>query len=98
MKTIKQGSESLARALGVVVETLAAVGLERIEAISLTRNHISLQPADLAEGEAIARTLGCTFALDHRMLVPGFTDWSGDVAGFEVHVRAELRRPAGAFA
>ncbi|MCF4123000.1 hypothetical protein L1785_18655 [Antribacter sp. KLBMP9083] len=96
MRPMKQGSESLARALGVVVETLARVGLERIEAITLTRNHISLQPADLAEGEQIAKTLGCDFPLDHRMLTPGFTDWTGDVSGFEVHVRAQLRRPIGA--
>ncbi|MBL0886201.1 hypothetical protein [Myceligenerans indicum] len=95
MRIRKQNPESLARTLGVVMETLAAVGLERIGSVTLTPHRISLEPRDLAEGEQIARTLGCTLPMDHRMLTPGFTDWSGQVAGLEVHVRSVLRRPLG---
>lgn len=98
MRKLKQSSESLARALEVVGEALAKIGLDRVEAVTLTRHRISVSPIDLADGEQIARLLGCTSPLDNRMLTPGFTNWSGDVAGFEVHVRARLRQPAGALA
>ncbi|GAB4084025.1 hypothetical protein GCM10028784_06550 [Myceligenerans cantabricum] len=96
MRIRKQGPESLARTFGVVIETLAAVGLERIGSVTLTPHRISLEPRDLAEGEQIAQALGCNLPMDHRMLTPGFTDWSGEVARLEVHVRSALRRPLGA--
>lgn len=96
MRLRKQGSEPLARVLDMVVETLAMVDPERIAQVTLTRRHISLQPADLSDGERIAAMLGCDVPLDHRMITPGFTDWSGEVGGLEVHVRGTLRRPAGA--
>lgn len=98
MGATKQGSDSLERVFGVVVQTLAMIGEERIAAVQYTRDRISLEPKHLAEGEEIARTLGCTSPLDHRILTPGFTDWTGEVEGLEVHVRATLRRPAGALA
>lgn len=95
MRIRKQDPESLARTFGVVIETLAQVGLDRIGSVTLTPHRISLEPRDLAEGEQIARTLGCALPMDHRILTPGFTDWSGEVAGLKVHVRSVLRRPLG---
>ncbi|WP_166844021.1 hypothetical protein [Isoptericola sp. BMS4] len=96
MRLRKKDCEPLARALDVVVETLTTVGSERIAQVTLTRGRICLQPADLSEGERIATTLGCDVPLDHRMIAPGFTDWSGERDGLELHVRGALRDPVGA--
>ncbi|MFE7503891.1 hypothetical protein [Promicromonospora sp. NPDC057488] len=96
MRTTTQGSDSLLRALRVAADVVATVGEERIETVAVHCGRISLHPNHLAEGEQIAKLLGCSFAMDHRMLVPGSTDWSGDFDGYEVHVRAELRRLVGA--
>ncbi|MCF4122063.1 hypothetical protein L1785_13855 [Antribacter sp. KLBMP9083] len=99
MRFTKQGSESsLARTFGVVVEAVSKIGLERIGSITLTPDRISLVPRHLTEGEEIAKALGCNSPLDHHILTPGFTDWTGQVSGLEVHVRATLRRPEGALA
>ncbi|MFI8528285.1 hypothetical protein ACIGB8_27760 [Promicromonospora sukumoe] len=95
MRTIATSSEPLVRALGVVARVLATVGEDRIETVTLNRGRISLHPHDLSEGEQIARTLGCTLPMDHRTLVPGTTDWSGDIEGHEVHIRAQLRSLTG---
>lgn len=92
----KEDSESsLTRTIGIAVAALATVGLDRIGAITLTPYRMSLEPKNLADGEDIARALGCTSALDHHILTPGFTDWTGQLSDLEVHVRATLRRPAG---
>jgi hypothetical protein len=72
------------------------VGADRIELVTVTGNRVSLQPADLNQGKQIARMLGLDVPMDHRMVTPGYTLWSGDVDGMEVQVRAELRRPIGA--
>lgn len=73
---------------------LDLVGADRIELVTVTPNRVSLQPADLNQGEQIARLLGLTMPMDHRMLVPGNTLWTGDRDGFEVQVRSVLRQVA----
>lgn len=70
------------------------VGADRIELVTVTPNRVSLQPADLNQGEQIARALGLTMPMDHRMFVPGNTLWTGDLDGFEVQVRSVLRQVA----
>jgi hypothetical protein len=70
---------------------LDLVGADHIELVTVTPNRVSLQPADLNQGEQIARLLGLTMPIDHRMLVPGNTLWTGDRDGFEVQVRSVLR-------
>ena len=95
MRAIATSPDSLVYALGVVAHVLATVGEDRIETVTLNRGRISLHPHDLSEGEQIAKALGCTLPMDHRMLVPGTTDWSGDIEGHEVHVRAQLRSLTG---
>ncbi|RPF22830.1 hypothetical protein [Myceligenerans xiligouense] len=82
--------------LDLTASLLSAVGGPRVELFTATRNHVCLQPRDLADGEAIARLLGCDRPLDHHLLTPGCTVWTGELDGVEVEVRAELRRPAGA--
>jgi hypothetical protein len=82
--------------LDIVAAVLDRIGSDRIELVTLTRNRLSLQPADLAEGEQIAQVLGLDSPLDHRMFVPGHTLWCGQVHGLEVQVRSVLRVPAGA--
>lgn len=87
---------TIVRALDVVAGILNAVGIDRVELVTFTRDRISLQPADLNEGEQIARVLGLDSPLDHRMFVPGHTLWTGVVEGLEVQVRSVLRQPIGA--
>jgi hypothetical protein len=70
------------------------VGADRIELVTVTPNRVSLQPVDLNQGEQIARVLGLTMPMDHRMFVPGNTLWTGDRDGFEVQVRSVLRQVA----
>jgi hypothetical protein len=82
-------------ALDVVVEILHEIGPDRVELVTFTRDRVSLQPADLTEGEQIARTLGLDSPLD-RMFVPGHTLWTGQVHGLEAQVRSQLRQPVGA--
>jgi hypothetical protein len=82
--------------LTAAVRIVDTVGRDRIGAVTLTRGRITLQPTVLAGGEAIARTLGLDFPVDHRMLVPGYTLWSGERDGLEVQVRAALRTRVGA--
>ncbi|MCF4121719.1 hypothetical protein L1785_12070 [Antribacter sp. KLBMP9083] len=72
-----------------------AVGHDRIELVTITRDRICLQPARLDDGESIAKALGCVVPLDHRMFVPGHTLWTGERDGLEVQVRSVLRRPVG---
>jgi hypothetical protein len=91
-----QDPEPLARVLSVAAEALTTVGPEQIAQVTLTHGRICLQPADLSAGERIATMLGCDVPLDHRMISPGFTDWSGEREGLEIHVRGTLRRPVGA--
>jgi hypothetical protein len=50
-----------------------------------------LQPSHLADGEAIARSLGLDLPMDHRMFVPGHTLWCGERDDLEVQVRSVLR-------
>jgi hypothetical protein len=71
---------------------LDIVGANHIELVTITANRVSLQPADLNEGEQIARTLGLTTPLDHRMFVPGNTLWTGERDNLEVQVRSVLRQ------
>ncbi|MFI8524894.1 hypothetical protein ACIGB8_10625 [Promicromonospora sukumoe] len=71
---------------------LDLIGADRIELVTVTPNRVSLLPADLKEGEQIARTLGLTVPLDHRMFVPGNTVWTGERDGLEVQVRSMLRQ------
>ncbi|GAB3159341.1 hypothetical protein GCM10027059_05430 [Myceligenerans halotolerans] len=82
--------------LDLTAGLLSAVGGPRIELFTATRNRICLQPRDLADGEAIARLLGCDRPLDHHLLTPGYTVWTGERDGVEIQVRSVLRHPAGA--
>ena len=82
----------LERAMSIVADVLRLVGAHRIEIVTLTRGRICLQPAHMADGEEIARALGCDFPLDHRMFVPGHTLWTGERDGLEVQVRSVLRQ------
>jgi len=87
---------SFATVLDLVFAILDAVGPDRVELVTFTRDRVSLQPADLAEGERIARTLGLDSPLDHRMFGPGHTLWTGSIDGVEVQVRSALRQVVGA--
>ena len=82
--------------MGLVDDWLSAIGPERIDVVTATRNRVSLRPRNLTDGEQIARELGCVAPLDHRMVTPGYTVWTGTRGGIEVQVRAVLRLPAGA--
>jgi hypothetical protein len=86
---------TVVRALDVVAGILSAVGIDRVELVTFTRDRINLQPADLTEGEQIARVLGLDTPLDHRMFVPGHTLWTGSIDGLEVQVRSALRQAVG---
>jgi hypothetical protein len=88
--------ERLDHAMDIARGITAAVGTERIELVTLTRDRICLQPTAMDDGEQIAHTIGCDLPIDHRMFVPGHTLWTGDIDGLEVQVRSALRAPAGA--
>jgi hypothetical protein len=88
------GSVSLA--LDAVKAALVEVGEERVELVETTGNgRVTIQPVRLDDGESIARTLGLDSPLDHRMIGPGYTLWSGTREGFEFQVRGALRHPFG---
>lgn len=89
-RTEKDTTE-LPTALHVVAGLVELVGADRVAGCSVHTGSIRIQPSDLREGEEIASLLGLHSALDHHMALPGFTDWSGDVRGYEVHVRGHLR-------
>lgn len=78
--------------LAAASQFLDLVGPDRIELVTVTANRVSLLPADLKEGEQIARTLGLTVPLDHRMFVPGNTVWTGERDDLEVQIRSVLRQ------
>lgn len=84
--------DDLTHALGNAFTAICAIGPDRIELVTVTKNRICLHPADLQEGEEIARALGCDLALDHRMFVPGHTLWTGTLYGLEIQVRSVLRQ------
>lgn len=88
--------ERLDHAMDIARGITAAVGTERIELVTLTRDRICLQPTAMDDGERIAHTIGCDLPIDHRMFVPGHTLWTGDIDGLEVQVRSALRAPSGA--
>jgi hypothetical protein len=81
--------------LHAVDQILEAAHLERVATLSITGSSVAIQPSRLADGEDIARALGLTPSLDHAQALPPITDWTGDVAGLEVHVRAAMRPRAG---
>ena len=84
----------ISRALEMAKAALVEVGEDRIELVTATSTgRVTIQPAHLADGEAIARALGLGLPLDQRMLVPGHTLWSGTRDGFEFQVRGALRQP-----
>lgn len=82
-------------ALEVAARAVGQVGSHRVELVTIARGWVCMQPAHLADGAAIAGELQLPLPLDHRMMTPGYTVWSGDREGLDVQVRAELRRPAG---
>ena len=84
--------EALTFAMDVTADVIRAVGADRIEIVTLTRDRICLHPTNLGDGERIAVALGCDLPLDHRMFVPGHTLWTGVVGGLEVQVRSVLRQ------
>lgn len=84
-------------ALRMASHLLDRIGAERVELVTVTGSRVSLQPADLGQGEQIARALGLDAPMDHRMVTPGYTLWSGDLDGLEVQVRAKLRQAVRAW-
>lgn len=93
MRTAAQ-PRSVRSALNVAADLLDRVGADQITLVTFTATRICLQPANLSDGERLARALGCDRPQDHRMITPGYTLWSGVISGFEVAVRGRLRRPA----
>jgi hypothetical protein len=89
-RSTKQGDDLL-RALEHARFAISEVGPHRIEVVTMTRNRMCLQPSHLADGEAIARSLGLDLPIDHRMFVPGHTLWCGERDDLEVQVRSVLR-------
>lgn len=87
----ESGSEML-HAFDVAVAALSQAGAHRIESVTIARGWVCMQPADLSDGERIARELALDMPLDHRMTEPGYTVWSGDRDRLEVQVRAALRQ------
>lgn len=88
--------DSLIRALDVVRAALVEVGAERVELVTTTDSgRVTIQPARLDDGESIARSLGLDSPVDHRMIGPGYTLWSGTREGLEFQVRGALRHPFG---
>lgn len=85
------GTDLLGPAIAVLQGALKDVGPARVTMATLARGWVCLQPVDLADGEQIAATLGCRTPLDHRLLVPGHTLWSGHRDGLELQVRSSLR-------
>ena len=84
------------RTLDAVKAALVEVGEERLELVTATGNgRVIIQPARLDDGESIARTLGLDSPVDHRMIGPGYTLWSGTRDGLEFQVRGALRHPFG---
>ncbi|MBE1877465.1 hypothetical protein [Myceligenerans pegani] len=86
----------LLRSLETAAELVRAAGRDRVAMVTTARGWLCVQPHDLSDGERIARLLGCDNPLDHRLLVPGYTLWSGRRDGLEVQVRSQLRDPARA--
>lgn len=84
--------DDLTRAMHDAFSAILAVGPDRIELVTVAKDRICLLPTDLAEGEEIARALGCDLPLDHRMFVPGHTLWTGTRYGLEIQVRSVLRQ------
>ncbi len=84
--------DDLTRALGDALTAIRALGPNRIELVTVTKDRISLQPTDLEDGQQIAHALGCDLPLDHRMFVPGHTLWTGTRYGLEIQVRSVLRQ------
>ncbi|MEV0951707.1 hypothetical protein [Promicromonospora sp. NPDC050249] len=87
-----KNDDDLLRAIAHAGTSVSEVGAHRIEVVTITRNRMCLHPVHLAEGEAIARSLGLDLPLDHRMFVPGNTLWTGERDGLEVQVRSALRQ------
>jgi hypothetical protein len=87
---------SILLALDAVRAALVKVGADRVELVTTTDSgRVTLQPAHLADGASIARALGLDSPLDHRMVDPGYTMWSGVRDGLEFQVRGVLRQPRG---
>jgi hypothetical protein len=89
-RSTKHGDDLL-RALEHARIAVGEVGPHRIEVVTMTRNRMCLQPSHLADGEAIARSLGLDLPMDHRMFIPGHTLWCGERDDLEVQVRSVLR-------
>lgn len=85
--------DQLDPAMTVLRGVLDRIGTDRIALATLARGWVCVQPVRLDDGEQIARTLGCTNPLDHRLLVPGHTLWTGTREGLELQVRSALRDP-----
>lgn len=90
-KATKCAERSIMDALDVARGLVAAVGQERIELVTLTPTRITLHPTNLDDGESVARSLGFDEPMDHRMIVPGYTLWTGIRQGLECQVRSVLR-------
>ena len=95
MRTTPRSTEygdDLLRAIEHARIAVSEAGPHRIEVVTMTRNRMCLHPSHLADGEAIARSLGLNLPMDHRMFVPGHTLWCGERDGLEVQVRSALRQ------
>lgn len=88
--------DALLRSLETAADIVRKAGRDQVAMITTARSWLCVQPRDLSDGERIADLLGCDTPLDHRLLVPGCTLWSGQRDGLEVQVRSRLRDLAGA--
>ncbi|GAB3165249.1 hypothetical protein GCM10027059_22680 [Myceligenerans halotolerans] len=92
----ERAPDQLDPAMGVLRGALDRIGADRIALATVARSWVCVQPVRLDDGEQIARMLGCTNPLDHRLLVPGHTLWTGTSEGLELQVRSALRGPTRA--
>jgi hypothetical protein len=84
-------SAPLPEVLHMLAELFSDLGPDRVAGMSVHYGNVRIQPSELTDGEAIARSLGLDSAWDNHAVIPAFTDWSGDVNGVEVHVHGALR-------
>lgn len=97
MEKATHGSAGMLHALEVAARALGQVGAHRVELVTVAREWLCIQPESLSDGVNIAGELRLALPMDHRMLAPAYTVWSGDREGLDVQVRAELRQTAGTF-
>ncbi|GAA2223118.1 hypothetical protein GCM10010413_15040 [Promicromonospora sukumoe] len=71
-----------------LIEILDVLGEERVAGLTILRGSVRIEPSRLSDGVVMARELGLTEGVVHRLATPAVADWSGTVAGLECHVRS----------